>query len=76
MLPCMSKKKVSGEHKTPRKTVQLPQEWLKVAQELAADRPMPVMWLLIDLLKREAEAKGKKPLPATPWAVPASGTST
>ncbi len=70
MMPCMKKKKVSGKHATPRKTVQLPQDWLRLAQELAAERPMPVMWLLIDLLKREAEAKGKKALPPLPWAVP------
>lgn len=76
MLSCMSKKKkVSGKHSTPRKTVQLPQEWLSVAQGLAADRPMPVMWLLIDLLKREAEAKGKTDLPPTPWSLGSAPTA-
>ena len=69
MLCMGKKKKVSGKHATPRKTVQLPQDWLRVAQEMAASRPMPVMWLLIDLLRKEAEATGRKDLPPTPWTL-------
>ncbi|VTT98874.1 unnamed protein product [Gemmataceae bacterium] len=65
----MAKKKVSGQHATPRRTVQLPADWLRVAQELAADRPMPVMWLLIELIRREGEARGRTEFPPVPWAV-------
>ena len=70
----MSKKKVSGLHVAPRKTVQVPADWLKVAQELAAARPMPVAWLLIEMVKREAEAKGLKNMPSVPWQLPGSST--
>lgn len=66
-MQCMKKKKVSGKHSAPRKPVQFPADWLKVAQELAMDRPMPTVWLLVELVKREAEAKGKKNLPPLPW---------
>ncbi len=60
-------KKVSGKHSTPRQPVQIPVDWLKVARDLAEDRPMPVVWLLVELVKREAEAKGKTDLPPLPW---------
>lgn len=63
------KKKVSGKHLVKRRTVQIPEDWLRVAQELAAARPLPVMWLLVELLRQEAEAKGKADLPPTPWAI-------
>ena len=70
----MSKKKISGQHVAPRKTVQFPADWLKVAQELAAARPMPVAWFLIEMVKKEAESKGKKNLPPVPWQLPGSST--
>lgn len=60
---------VRSEIVTPRRTVQIPEDWLRVAQELAAARPLPVMWLLVELLRQEAEAKGKADLPPTPWAI-------
>lgn len=63
----MKKKKASGKHSAPRKPVQFPEDWLRVAKELALDRPMPTVWLLVELVKREAEAKGKKNLPPLPW---------
>lgn len=66
----MKKKKVSGEHKTPRKTVQIPEDWLRFAQRMAARRPLPVMWLLIELLRKEGESSGEKDIPITPWALP------
>jgi hypothetical protein len=67
---CMAKrKKQSGEHSTPRKPVQIPANWLKVAKTLAATRPAPVVWYLIELVKRDAEAAGIKDLPPVPWAV-------
>lgn len=69
-MPCMAKKKTSGKHQAPRKPVQLPADWLKLAQELAAERPMPVTWLLVELIGKEAQSKGRKELPPTPWQPP------
>lgn len=63
----MSKKRPSGKHSAPRKTIQLPQEWLRVAQEMASGRPMPVMWYVIELIRKDAEAAKKAGLPPTPW---------
>lgn len=74
-MRCMKKKRQSGKHTTPRRTVQLPLDWLAVAQEIAGDRQMPVMWYLIDLLKRDAEATGRPNLPAPPWR-PGMSTSS
>lgn len=74
-MQCMAKKKKqSGEHVAPRKPVQLPADWLKLAQEMAAKRPMPVMWLIVELIKQKAEAEGRTDLPPTPWQPPASST--
>lgn len=70
MLCMANKKKVSGKHQTPRRAVQLPDEWVKVAKELASDRPMPVMWYLVELIQRDAEAKKKADLPPLPWKLP------
>jgi hypothetical protein len=66
----MGRKKISGKHSSPRKAVQIPADWLRIAQELAAARPMPAMWLVVELIKREAEAQGMKNLPPVPWAIP------
>lgn len=66
----MAKKKVSGKHSTPRKPVQLPADWLRVAQELAAERPTPVMWFLVEMIREKAEAAGRKDLPPVPWQLP------
>ena len=68
MLTMPKKKPTGGTHRSPRKPVQFPEDWLDVAKDLASDRPMPVVWLLVELVKREAEAKGKTELPALPWA--------
>lgn len=65
----MKKKKVSGQHSTPRKPVQIPADWLRVIKALAAKRPAPAVWLIIEWAKREAEAAGMKDLPVVPWAV-------
>jgi hypothetical protein len=67
-MPDMAKKKqTGGKHQTPRKPVQLPADWLAVAQGLASARMTPTAWLIIDLIRREAEAKGQKSLPPLPW---------
>lgn len=66
----MAKKKVSGEHSTPRKPVQMPADWLELAKRRAGTRPMPLVWYLIELIKKDAEAAGEKSLPVVPWATP------
>ena len=67
----MAKKKKSGKHATPRRPVQFPVDWLLVAKRRAvADRPVPLMWYLVELVKRDAEAAGVKDLPPVPWEVP------
>lgn len=66
---CMKKKKVSGKHASPRKTVQMPEDWLKVAQELASEVPTPVMWLLVSLIHKAAEERKKTNLPPLPWQI-------
>lgn len=60
---------VAGEGKgaNPGVPVQLPAAWLALAKELAADRPMPVAWLLIELIRKDAETRGCKNLPLSPW---------
>lgn len=67
----MSKKKppTGGKHTTPRKPVQFPAEWLAVARRMAATRPTPVVWYMIELIRKDAEAAGVTDLPPTPWAV-------
>lgn len=70
-MPVMAKKRVSGKHKAERKPVMLPAEWQRVLRGLAAERPMPAVWLLVELIKREAESKGVADLPAVPWQAPA-----
>lgn len=67
----MAKKKKSGKHTSPRKPVQFPADWLEVARRRAvAERPVPLMWYLIELVKKDAEAAGEKNLPPVPWALP------
>lgn len=60
-------KKKSGERATPRQPVQVPTDWLRIAKAMAAKRPAPVVWYLIELVKRDAEAAGLTDLPPTPW---------
>lgn len=69
MTGTMRKKKTSGEHQTKRQPVQVPKDWLRVIKSLAAKRPCPAVWLIIEWAKREAEAAGLTDLPAVPWAV-------
>jgi len=66
----MGRKKVSGLHSTPRTVVQLPEDWANLVKKLAADRQMPAMWLIVELIKREAEAKKASDIPLShPWDV-------
>lgn len=68
----MGKKKLTGgKHVTPRRAVQLPEDWFLLAQALAAEgKAQPTAWYLIDLIRKDAEAKGHKPIPLLPWVTP------
>jgi len=70
-MPDMPKRKKSGRHATPRKPVQFPADWLDVARRRAvAERPVPLVYYLIELIKKDAEAAGDTDLPPVPWALP------
>lgn len=66
----MAKKKPSGKHTTKRKPILIPAEWDALAQQLAAEAKMPKMWFVVELIRREAELKGKGDLPPPPWEKP------
>ena len=67
MLGMTKKKPTGGKHTSPRKPVQLPADWLAVAQEIASERMTTAGWFIVDLIRREAEAAGRKKLPPLPW---------
>ena len=56
----------SGKHTGPRRAVQLPAAWVDVADLLAKKRPMPTMWYIVDLLRKEAES-AQVETPPLPW---------
>ncbi len=68
----MGRKKLSetDRHKTPRKPVQFPVDWIKVAHEEAKKRPTPAMWLLVELLHEYAKKNGRTDFPPFPWDDP------
>lgn len=61
------KKKPSGKNVTPRKPVQFPVPWLDVARERARANRQPLLWYLVDLVKKDAEANGRTEFPTEPW---------
>jgi hypothetical protein len=63
----MAKKKVSGEHKTPRVNVGFPAEWHAVARKIAAKRQQPVLYTMIAMLIEEAERLQIPDVPTPPW---------
>lgn len=69
----MEKKKRRGRppekdrHKTPRKPMQLPVPWIDVAKQIARNRPMPAVWLVVRLIADEAARQGITDLPPFPW---------
>ena len=71
-MPDMAKKKKqSGKHQAERRPVQLHLDWFNVAKKRAvADRPVALVYYLIELIKKDAEAAGMKDLPPVPWEVP------
>jgi hypothetical protein len=40
---------------------------MDVARAIADRRPMPLSWYFVDLIRREAEARGVTDLPPTLW---------
>lgn len=65
--PMGKKKPQSDRHKTARVNVGMPEPWHAVARKLAAKKQQPVTYLLIALLKTEAERQGVNELPLPPW---------
>lgn len=65
--PMGKKKSTSGKHTTVRQNVGVPEEWHAVMRKLAAAKRMPVLWMLVELVAREADA-AKIPRPVKmPW---------
>lgn len=65
------KKPAGGKHTTPRRAIQFPEDWFLVAQALASEgKAQPTTWYLIDLIRKDAEEKGYRPVPLLPWAQP------
>lgn len=62
-------KKPSGKHTKKRIGVNFSDEWHAVLRQLAARTKQPVIWYLIDLAKREADAAGIT-TPELPWEKP------
>lgn len=61
------KRKASGgKHLTKRVNVGVPEQWHAVMRKLAAQKRQPVLWYLIELASREAEALGIA-CPIPPW---------
>lgn len=68
IIPDMGRKKATGgKHTTKRVNVGMPDKWHAIARKLAAKRQQPVTFLLIALLKAEAEAQGIGDMPTPPW---------
>ena len=65
-----------GQHKTPRTSVMIPDAWLDIARRRAGTRPMPTLWYLVELIRKDAEAAGETSFPPAPWEDhPRSGSS-
>lgn len=62
-----AKKPSGGNHQTPRVNIGVPAEWHAVMRKLAARAKQPVLWYLIDLAAKEAEAAGVD-APPLPWS--------
>ena len=69
------KKPTGGKHKAPRRPVQFPASWYAIARQLASRRPMPTVWYLVELVKKDAEANGLTDLPTPRWEDPDERTA-
>lgn len=66
MLRMGKKKPTGGAHKTPRKPVQVPEEWLVLARKLANIHRQPTLWFLLSLVADAADKEGIE-RPRLPW---------
>ena len=57
--------------KTNRKPVQYPTDWLDLAWDMANDRKQPVLWFLLELIAKQADAE-KRSRPRLPWEDPSA----
>jgi len=62
----MGKRKTGGEHTTPRKPVQFPIDWYKLAFKLASARKQPILWYLQSKIAEDADAEDLE-RPKLPW---------
>lgn len=62
----MAKKKTGGEHVTPRKSIQMPMEWYKLAFKLASKKKQPILWYLMSRLASDADTEAIE-RPPLPW---------
>lgn len=50
-----------------RSAIFVPRSWAKVMNQLRAEKKMPALWLVIDMMIERANAVGIKNLPKAPW---------
>lgn len=62
-----NKKPTGGKHKTPRRNVGVPEDWHAILRRCSAARKSTVVFTLIDLIAKEAEAQSITQLPPFPW---------
>lgn len=65
-IPSMAKKRTGGQHKTPRKPMQIPVTWLRLARKMAAKRKQPTLWFVLHLIQQAAEQEDEE-VPPGPW---------
>lgn len=63
----MAKKKLGGQHATPRTPVQVPTAWWAIARKLASKHKQPTLWYLLSIIATEAEKEGIEGVPPLPW---------
>jgi hypothetical protein len=60
-------KPTGGKHKTERKPMQVPVDWLRVIRRRASKGEKPALWYVISLVRAECIAAGETDLPPLPW---------
>jgi hypothetical protein len=61
-----AKRSTGGEHKVPRVGMQVPKPFMDLARAIAKKNRQPTLWLILDLLAKEAERMDIK-RPPLPW---------
>lgn len=76
MLFDMSRKKTEAEPKPDlpndkpkrdRGVISFPRSWMGIINALAAKKRRPALWVVIELIKAEAEKEGITHFPTAPW---------